>query len=660
MLKILLLILPLCFTAHLTAQVIYNKDSLKQVYLSEKNDSLRVAKHLDYIRVLLYDYEKQKETAAEIEILKKETNGSNNADFIFWRFYFEGLSEYNNYHYVNSIIAIEKMYRVAGRSKISEKAKKAAPSALITLGLNYSMINDLENAQISYQKAVKELQAVSDSSNIVLAYINMGYVFMKSADLHSAKKIFENGLLYMNKSINENYSVPLYASLSMVASRLGNQKESAAYLGNADNLKKKLSSVMADAFCEQARGENEMLKRNYPAAITTFTKAIDFSRRWGDSSSVSEAYEGLGKAYWKSGNNKLALQYILTSKELAVKNQLTDQQKIVLKTLFEFYKAGGYTKEAIATADTLLRLGDSLMVRQNNNRRIIVNALFETEQNILQISSLRQENDLSKLQLKQKNIINYILAGTAISILLISLLSYRNYRQQQKLQQQKITELEKEKLLSATQSLLKGQEDERSRMAKDLHDGLGGMLSGVKLQLGAMKGNLILSEEHGRTFNNALGKLDESISEMRRVAHNMMPEALMKLGLQQALQDYCDGLSQSQPFKINGEFYGLEKRMESSVEIVVYRIVQELLNNVVKHSGATTILAQVMRQDKNLSITVEDNGSGFDTTQTDTLRGTGLKNILSRVDYLKGQLDIQSAPGKGTSVHIDCIIDGDA
>ncbi|MBK8139663.1 MAG: hypothetical protein IPK57_00630 [Chitinophagaceae bacterium] len=171
-----------------------------------------------------------------------------------------------------------------------------------------------------------------------------------------------------------------------------------------------------------------------------------------------------------------------------------------------------------------------------------------------------------------------------------------------------------------------------------------------------MKGNLILSEEHGRTFNNALGKLDESISEMRRVAHNMMPEALLKLGLQQALQDYCDGLAESQPFTINTEFYGLEKRLESSVEIVVYRIVQELLNNVVKHSGATSILAQVMRQKNSLSITVEDNGKGFGEKET-VLQGAGLKNIRSRVDYLKGQLDIKSTPGKGTSVHIDCLIE---
>lgn len=166
-------------------------------------------------------------------------------------------------------------------------------------------------------------------------------------------------------------------------------------------------------------------------------------------------------------------------------------------------------------------------------------------------------------------------------------------------------------------------------MAQDLHDGLGGLLSGVKLQLGAMKGNLILSEEHGLIFNNALSKLDESISEMRRVAHNMMPEALMKLGLQQALQDYCDSLSAGQAYKINCEFHGLENRMEPTIEIVVYRVVQELLNNAIKHSDASIILAQVMRNDNNLTITIEDNGKGFTMDEISILRGSGLK-ILSQ------------------------------
>jgi signal transduction histidine kinase len=240
--------------------------------------------------------------------------------------------------------------------------------------------------------------------------------------------------------------------------------------------------------------------------------------------------------------------------------------------------------------------------------------------------------------------------------LLISFLSYRTYKQNQLLQQQQIVQLQNEKLLLATESILKGQEDERSRLAQDLHDGLGGMLSGVKLTLSAMKGNMILPEESARLFTKAFEQLDSSIGEMRRVAHNMMPEALVKLGLQQALLDYCDGINTSNRLSIKCEFHGLESRLDNSTEIIVYRIVQELLNNIIKHADASNVLVQVIKKDAELDITIEDDGSGFIKEEAVAKKGAGLKNIQSRVDYLKGELDIKSVPGKGTSVHINCNI----
>ncbi len=330
--------------------------------------------------------------------------------------------------------------------------------------------------------------------------------------------------------------------------------------------------------------------------------------------------------------------------------------KVHLEILLDYqsrlYEDWGDYKKALKYYKEYKEISDSASSEQNKQYASRLEVEYETAKKEARIN-------LQQAAIRQKNTLNYILIGSAVALLIISLLSYRNYRNKQKLQQQRISELEKEKQLLATQALLKGQEDERSRLARDLHDGLGGLLSGVKLQLGAMKGNLLMTEEHARVFNNALNKLDESIREMRRVAHNMMPEALINLGLSQALQDYCDGLSESQQFVINCQLYGLDQRMSPSSEVVVYRIVQELLNNAVKHAGATTILAQVMRQDNRLTITVEDNGKGFDKEQLDTMQTAGLRNIQSRVHYLRGQMDIQSAAGKGTSVHIECTIEND-
>ncbi|MDR0793307.1 MAG: sensor histidine kinase [Chitinophagaceae bacterium] len=298
-----------------------------------------------------------------------------------------------------------------------------------------------------------------------------------------------------------------------------------------------------------------------------------------------------------------------------------------------------------------------------NRSMVEMQTKYETGKKETLIKQLNAEKKVQQL-LSQRRIVGlWILAGIVTLMIGIGRLWYRNAQRKQKLMnteqqllQQKITALEQEKQLLAAQWLLQGQAEERNRIAKDLHDGLGGLLSGVKLQLGAMKGNLILTEENGTLFNRALNRLDESISEMRRVAHNMMPEALIKLGLEQALQDYCDNINESQLLKINTVFMGLDKRLDESAEVILYRIVQELVNNIIKHSGATEMLVQVIRDHQTLNITVEDNGKGFDTEAQGATNGVGLQNIRSRVNYLRGKLDIQSKQGKGTSVYVECEI----
>jgi two-component system, NarL family, sensor kinase len=222
------------------------------------------------------------------------------------------------------------------------------------------------------------------------------------------------------------------------------------------------------------------------------------------------------------------------------------------------------------------------------------------------------------------------------------------------LQQQRISELEKEKQLNATEAVLKGEEQERTRLAKDLHDGLGGMLSGIKYGLQTMKGNLIMTPENSLAFERSMDMLDTSIKEMRRVAHNMMPEALMKFGLNAALRDYCHDINQSGILQVSYQSFGLgEEFLDQTVTITTYRIIQELINNTLKHAAAKNAIVQVTRTEQQLVITVEDDGKGFDTAILGQSAGIGWTNIQHRVEFLKGKLDIISQPGKGTAVDIE-------
>ena len=361
----------------------------------------------------------------------------------------------------------------------------------------------------------------------------------------------------------------------------------------------------------------------------------------------------IGRTYQALGKYNEAASWLERSNNIAITYNYMPQRKITLKQFFLLYNESGEPAKAVAVANELFNISDSLAIVQNNNRRIIMDAVFESGNKEKKITALEQEKELQQLRFKQKNIFNYILIASVITLLIIFLLSYRNYKQKQKLQQQRIRELEKDKQLVAIDSMLKGQEDERTRLAKDLHDGLGGMLSGVKFSLMNMKSNLIIDHENVVVFERSLDMLDTSIQELRRVAHNMMPEALVKFGLDEALKDYCINLNNTHILNVQYQSFGMEQRIEDTTEIIIYRIAQELLNNVFKHAKATEVLVQLLREENRLSITVEDNGKGFDINELEKSKGSGWANIKSRVDYLKGKLDLHSDAAKGTSVNIE-------
>ena len=279
---------------------------------------------------------------------------------------------------------------------------------------------------------------------------------------------------------------------------------------------------------------------------------------------------------------------------------------------------------------------------------------YETEKKESQIRQLEADKKVQKLSLQRSGFFNYTLLGGILVLGIIFLLSYRTYKQKQILQQHRIAELETEKKLNAIEAMLKGEEKERSRLAKDLHDGLGGMLSGIKYSFNTMKGNLVMTTENHQAFERSMDMLDSSIKEMRRVAHNMMPDSLVRFGLDTALKDFCNDINQSGALQVKYQSIGMSDSMiEQTTSITLYRIVQELVNNTIKHAAAETAIVQVMKGDNRLSVTVEDDGKGFDSSAIKHIGGMGWSNIQHRVDFLKGKLDLDTRPGKGTSVHIE-------
>jgi two-component system, NarL family, sensor kinase len=333
---------------------------------------------------------------------------------------------------------------------------------------------------------------------------------------------------------------------------------------------------------------------------------------------------------------------------------------MILQDLVTTEEKSNHPEAAYKYLKEMLTIKDSLSLDESKKSIAEIENKYQSAEKAKEIDRLTADKKIQALSLKQQSTLNYFLIGSLAVTLIFAFLIYRNFRhrqqlsmQQEELQQQKIRELEKDKQLIAVDAMLKGQEEERTRMAKDLHDGLGGLLSGVKFSLNNMKDNLIVTPDNMAVFERSLDMIDTSINELRRVAHNMMPEILLKYGLDEALKEYCNKVNATGLIKINYQSHGLENRIEKTEEIIVYRIIQELLNNILKHAAATEGFVQLVRQENRLNVVVEDNGRGFDSNHPANSKGAGLGNIRSRVDYLKGQLEIHSEPGKGTLVNIE-------
>lgn len=630
-------------------------DSIHHLYLVEKNDSLRVKYHLRYIDLLTRGGF-QKEAETEIISARKELERSPVASMVPILFYCEGGLKYDQEDYLQSIIAFDRTLKTFIPESEKEFRGFTLGNIYISLGLTYSMINDWENAQLNYQKAIRQNEKENDSAGTALAYLDMAYIFSDVNDWVNAGVNLKRSTNYLNARSDKSYQITIYSSLSEAYSRLNRMNESRFYLQKSDSLVQLYSDPGSNTFYYMAKGEHALGSKKYQEALDDARTSVSYAREWGDSAFVAKTLENMGRTYLALGNFESAEASLGLSYAIAAKYNYMPERKATLKQLFQLYSSNKQPEKALKAATELFVISDSLAIVQNNNRRIIMDAVFESETREKKIVVLEQEKELQLLRLRQKNTFNYILIFSTAMLLLILILSYRNYKQKQKLQQLRINELENEKQLTAIEAVLKGEEQERTRLAKDLHDGLGGLLSGVKFSLSDMKNNLLVTPDNMAVFERSLDMIDTAITELRRVAHNMMPEMLTKFGLDEALKEYCNTINATKLVSVKYQSHGMETRPEKSMEIIIYRIIQELLNNILKHAMASESFIQVIREQDRLNIVVEDNGRGFNVGMLENSKGAGWASIRSRVHYLKGQLDVHSEPGKGSLVNIEFVL----
>jgi len=351
----------------------------------------------------------------------------------------------------------------------------------------------------------------------------------------------------------------------------------------------------------------------------------------------------------KMGDYKKAIDILRTNKKLIEKgNRMTNRLNYNF-FLTEFYELNNQSDSAF---NHLKRLFNLEMQSNHNSINEKVSALD------VELETEKKEKQILIEQQKTRKNRNWLIA--ACSVLLfgggIAFLLQQNTTKKRKLaeqdtllEQQKVETLLKEQELVSIDAMIAGQEKERQKVANELHDDLGSLMATVKLHFDNVK-----VDDKDPALKNAQKLLDEAYKKIRGMAHAKNSGVMANKGLLSAVEKMAKTINATNALKLTVEDFGLTERMENSLELTIFRIIQELIANIIKHSNATKANIQFTRHKENLNIIVEDNGKGFDISQVKrSENGMGLGTIEKRIEHLEGTFTVDSVKGKGTSILID-------
>jgi signal transduction histidine kinase len=510
-----------------------------------------------------------------------------------------------------------------------------------------------QSALENYYKASSLASYLDNTTSLISAKAGIAVLYHDLEDFNKGIKYAREGLELLNGKINteyDNYAFIANALAINYDDRGDHDSAIMVYNQILDTLNKyDPESIVSSTY----NNIGNSLKKlgNYEEAKKNFLKSYEVFTKSGSNDFYTKAtiYNNLGDIYSLNGDFELSKMYLDSS--MYYSKEMSDYEKIRdnIYVYYKYYKRKGDVDSALFYNEWYHLYKDSIIGERTTR---IVNDLEtsyrvqkkENENALLKEKTAQQELEIAEAQTRMI----LILAG-AVLLLLIFLFGFRNMRLRQKAQ---LAEEKEKQQQDRFKAVIEAEEHERTRIARELHDGLGQILSTAKLNVASLEGELDDAEDE-KLLKNSMDLIDHSLKEVRSISHNLMPTALIEKGLIQALKEQTEKINEARSLQLEFKTEGSFENLSKSVEIALYRIIQEVLNNMIRHSGADKIEFTLFQLDGIIRLKIKDNGKGFDTKEISKSKGIGWKNIFSRVSMIDGIIDIDSKPGKGTDVKIE-------
>jgi len=546
-------------------------------------------------------------------------------------------------------------------------------------GIAYSKSGNVDTAEVLFNETAAEAQRKNNISIFIRAKTNIGSIYADKGENVRALSNYQQALSKAETIHDKKVTAGVLKNIGALYISWKKFDQALNYYEQAEKIAAEINEEELVADCQNNKGTVYEQLTQYDKALTAYKNALDLYTRKNIPDKISMALSNIAIVYKYQKNYAASLSYNQKALALSVKMDNKWIMAATYNNIGNLYGEMGDYKKAI------FYCGQSISIAKKINAIEIVESAYDsmsdaaaragdyksafnyhklfsaTNSQFINIENTRQLSELSvKFETEQKQKLiqqqqfeiskrNYWLFGSFALLLLAAAVAYlifRNnrYRQEKRLQ----AEIHKQQEI-ATRSLFEGEQKERIRLARDLHDSIGQMLSVVKMNVS----NLNYQYQDNGTLTGTLELVDKTIAEVRNISHNLIPEEL-NFGLFTAIENMCDKINSSGATKVKMDIPGdmREYQFEKANELSIYRIVQEVLNNMVKHSQANLIVINVLRNDNSLIINIRDNGKGFDTSKINELKGLGWKNIAARVNMLDGKLQVRSEQLTGTQIEI--------
>jgi len=513
------------------------------------------------------------------------------------------------------------------------------------LGMIFNEIGDFKTAYSYYFTALDNYDLAEEKDRKVGTLNNIGVIYINLKNYEKALSFFEEAL---DSTIQHKDTILVASVLNNLAICYSEKNPERALneLKKGISLSQKVNNQYGLCISYQIMGNIYLNSLQSQKAYNAYSKSIDIAQEANLSHQLAFSKIGIGRALLSM--NKIDSALHLGQEVMQVAK---DQNSLVLKSEAHHMLSDIY-KENKEFEKSLTHFQEHINSQQELTNQTVVNQIYDVEVNHLSQLNKMQLLELEKkeMAISNKNSLLFFLSLVFLLAFIGLYLAYRNHRHKQKVKlQTTILELTKKKSNAA----LEAEIQERKRIGQELHDSLGYLLSLAGLHASVLqKRKDITDEKKNELLASLMESIDDAFEEVRTISHNLAPSLLSEYGLKGALKNISDRINQSSDLKISFDTFGLDKKLDDLVENVLYRTIQEIINNTIKHAEATELFIQIGKDQNQITLMAEDNGKGFDLEKIKNQDNFGLSHIKSAIENLNGNLYIDSKINRGTIISI--------